>query len=494
MPLPRMSSGGHRAEAEAAAAAPLLPPPPPPHVVAVPWPGQGHINPLMHFCTKLAYQGFTITFVNTEYNHVLLQQSSSSHEQAASLDIRFLSIPDGLPPHHTRTSDVSALCQAITHMNTAFEQLLELLIHEADPPVTCIISDIFMLHTQDAANKYDIPRVAFWTQSTASYAAHMLAANGYRPPLDRPMNEKIITCVPGAPPLRLQDMPSFLQVFDFSDFMFDFSLRPFQRINEATWVVINTFDDLEGSAVETLQKEYLRDLITIGPLLPEEYFSGSTLGTDIRAPALWPEDYDCLKWLDCRQPSSVLYVAFGSINVLCKQEIEEFALGLEATGVPLLWVLRPGLVEGGRSAVLPEGFEDRTKDRILLISWAPQLHVLSHPSVGGFLTHGGWNSTLEGMSQGHPMLGFPYFSDQMLDCRCMADLWGNGVGFEHNKEAMVNRFEVEKKVRALMEGSHVRERANELKCAAAKSVAPGGSSANNLQFIIKTIRESSRTT
>ncbi|MCO5604073.1 hypothetical protein L7F22_058230 [Adiantum nelumboides] len=118
-------------------------------------------------------------------------------------------------------------------------------------------------------------------------------------------------------------------------------------------------------------------------------------------------------------PAGWLFVSFSSIALLTEEELHEFALGLEATGFPVLRALRPGVLEGGGHTSLPPGFEERIQGRVHIIDWAPQLHVLAHPAVGAFFTHGGWNSTLEGVSQGKPLLGSPYFA------RCIQDLWGN---------------------------------------------------------------------
>ncbi|KAH7285949.1 hypothetical protein KP509_33G052500 [Ceratopteris richardii] len=120
-------------------------------------------------------------------------------------------------------------------------------------------------------------------------------------------------------------------------------------------------------------------------------------------------------WLDEQPLSSVLFVSLGSLATISVQQAEEFAFGLESSNVPFVWVIREGLIQGGD---LPAGFRDRVRGRPCLVRWAPQLKVLGHPSVGGFLTHSGWNSTLESISAGVPMLGWSLFGDQMLVCQC----------------------------------------------------------------------------
>ncbi|MCO5598106.1 hypothetical protein L7F22_052197 [Adiantum nelumboides] len=268
----------------------------------------------------------------------------------------------------------------------------------------------------------------------------------------------------GCPPLRFKDLPGFLQAYKEPDFMFDFVTFPFTRLEEAHCMLMNTFEAMEGEPLEILREQMMPGcrFYTVGPVLPADYFSGGNLSKSSdfnKAPGFWAEDYSCLKWLDGQQDGSVLYVSFGSIALLTEEELHEFALGLEATGFPVLWVLRLGVLEGGGHTSLPPGFEEHIQGRVHIIDWAPQLHVLAHPSVGAFFTHGGWNSTLEGISQGKPLLGFQYFADQMLNCRCIQDLWGNGLALERHGEGLLTRSLVESNARTVMSNPKLRETA-----------------------------------
>ncbi|KAI5060671.1 hypothetical protein GOP47_0025091 [Adiantum capillus-veneris] len=495
-----------------------------PHAVVMPWPGQGHINPLLHLSKRLAALGFCITFVNTDYSHTRVTQSIQRQQQeegalaadkmkAPNFNITFVALPDGVPAEETRTCDVPQISRGVVRAAAAFEKLLETLV----PPPTCIISDTYVAHTQDAANKFSIPRVSFWTQSAACYAVHAAVAKGVvtLPSGALEANEqlimnKLIKTVPGLPPLCREDMPGFLQCCDGPDFMFDFCVRPFLRADEAACVVFNSFEVLEGEVIDGLRdQEPGCQFHSIGPVLPAEFFSGSKLSLHQpmnRALAYFPEDFNCLKWLDRWDKGSVLYISFGSLTELTGAELEEFALGLEASGVPLLWVMRPDLLEGGGPGALPEGFEERTKERVMIIAWAPQLHVLAHPAVGAFLTHAGWNSILEGVSQGLPMLGFPYFADQMINCRFIGEVWGNGQAFERQGAGQLTRALVEEKARAIMGASAagddddearmkeqaalLRQRASQLRDAAREAVSSNtdGSSIKGLHCLLQCLQ------
>jgi hypothetical protein len=191
-----------------------------------------------------------------------------------------------------------------------------------------------------------------------------------------------------------------------------------------------------------------------------------------------------------QQPASVIYISFGNLAVKSQEQLVQLALGLEGSGQPFLWVLRSD-IEQGKSRVLPEGFEDRTKDRALFVRWAPQVKVLAHTSVGLFLTHSGWNSTLESMSMGVPVVGFPYFADQFLNCRFAKEVWKFGLDFEGvdvDDHIVVRKEEVEDILRRMMktpQGEQLRENAVKLKESAARAVLPGGSSFHNLNTFVE---------
>jgi hypothetical protein len=196
-----------------------------------------------------------------------------------------------------------------------------------------------------------------------------------------------------------------------------------------------------------------------------------------------------------QQPGSVIYISFGSVAVKSLKELEQLALGLEGSGQPFLWVLRLDITEG-QAGILPEGFEERTKRRARFVRWAPQTKVLAHASVGLFLTHNGWNSTLESISMGVPVVGFPYFGDQFLNCRFAKELWKIGLDFEDvdlDDQKVVMKEEVEDVVRRMMrtaEGKKMRDNVLGLKESATKAVFPGGSSFLNLNTFVKDMRMS----
>ncbi|GKV05932.1 hypothetical protein SLEP1_g17880 [Rubroshorea leprosula] len=144
---------------------------------------------------------------------------------------------------------------------------------------------------------------------------------------------------------------------------------------------------------------------------------------------LWKEDQDCMSWLDSQPLTSVVFVSFGSLVQLTLDQVLEFWHGLTSSGNGFLWVIRSDSITGEHDMerILKE-LKDTAEGRGRIVSWAPQEEVLAHPAVGGFLTHSGWNSIMESIYAGVPMIGWPKFADQQLNSRCVSDVWK--IGFD----------------------------------------------------------------
>ncbi|KAI3947791.1 hypothetical protein MKX01_034456 [Papaver californicum] len=196
----------------------------------------------------------------------------------------------------------------------------------------------------------------------------------------------------------------------------------------------------------------------------------SKLVKNLESHSLWKEETECLKWIDSKEPNSVVYVNFGSVTVMTTQQLIEFAWGLANSKHDFLWVVRANIVKGD-TATLPTEFVEETKDRGLLASWCPQEDVLKHPSIGVFLTHSGWNSTIESISGGVPVICWPFFAEQQTNCRYSYVHWGIGMEIDNN----VKRDEVEKLVREVMKGEKgkaMKNRAVEWKKKAEDAISP----------------------
>jgi hypothetical protein len=308
----------------------------------------------------------------------------------------------------------------------------------------------------------------------------LLMEEGYIPLKDEScltsdyLDEVRISCIPGMPSLRLSELPSFCLATDSSDFFFQNVINQSQGTLLADGLILNTFDELEGPVLEALSVNF--PVYAIGPLLLSQSFHCKEKDGFLDEVSMWKEERSCFTWLGTRKPSSVMYVCLGSLAVLSNEQLLEFAWGLASSNQSFLWVVRPDIVHG-ESAVLPKEFMEETRDRGLLVGWAPQIKVLSHPSVGGFLTHSGWNSTLESISTGVPMICWPFFAEQQTNTKFVCEEWG--IGLQMKKT--VRREELALLVCNLMKGEvgdEIRRRIRQVKETAERAVEEGGSSHN----------------
>ncbi|XP_076925124.1 7-deoxyloganetin glucosyltransferase-like [Bidens hawaiensis] len=472
-----------------------------PHVVCIPAPLQGHINPMLKLAKILHSKGFLITFVNTEFNHQRLLRSQGLDALDGLPSFRFETIPDGLqPPENTNASqDIPTLAKSVDETCLGPFKSLVAKVNESYAPVTCIVADVLMGFTFAAATELGIPEIALWTSGAASlicYNQYPKLLENKLMPLKDPSYlvngylDTVIDCVPAMSGIRLKDIPPFIRiVFPGDEYMVQFMCSQVERAKKASAIIYNTFDELEHDVLDSLASMY-PPCYGIGPLHLLERNIGDKSLASMKS-NLWIEEAECLKWLDLQAPLSVIYVNFGSIAVMTPQQLVEFCWGLAKSNYSFLWIIRPDLVVGD-SAILPPEFVTETSGRGMLVGWCPQEQVLNHPSIGGFLTHSGWNSTLESISSGVPMICWLFFADQQTNCWWSCNKWGVAMEIDNN----VKSDEVSKLVIELMEGEkgkEMRKNAIDLKNKAEKAcTSPSGSSMANLEKLVQLMHSFSK--
>lgn len=250
------------------------------------------------------------------------------------------------------------------------------------------------------------------------------------------------------PPLKVKDIP-VLEMYNQEDAYRNISTMV-EEMKKASAIIFNTSQELEDPDIQKLHHHFPSPIFVIGPFHKRFSAASSSLLT---------HDTSSISWLDKQAPKSVLYVCFGSVASMDGPKLHEVASGLANSMQPFLWAIRPGLIQSSEwLEMLPKEFMDATRDRGYIVKWAPQQEVLSHPSVGGFWTHNGWNSTLESCCEGVPMICSPFFGDQLVNARYVSDVWKIGINLEKGLE----RGEIEHAIRKLMverEGEEMRERA-----------------------------------
>ncbi|GFS36259.1 UDP-glucosyl transferase 78D2 [Actinidia rufa] len=242
------------------------------------------------------------------------------------------------------------------------------------------------------------------------------------------------------------------------------------NLPRATAVVLNSFEELEP-ATNTDLKLRLQKVLHVGP---PSLSSSPTSSLD---------ESGCLLWLDKHEAASVAYISFGTIITPPPNELLALAEALRASKIPFLWSLRDH-----SRPIFPEGFLENVLAFGKVVSWAPQSQVLAHPSIGVFVTHCGWNSILESITGGVPMICRPFFGDQTLNSRMVQDAWGIGVrvdGGVFTKSSMMSAVEL---IFSREEGKKLRENIILLKQKATEAVGASGSSTENFNVLLEVIK------
>ncbi|GLJ48527.1 hypothetical protein SUGI_1023840 [Cryptomeria japonica] len=454
-----------------------------PHALVVPFPLAGHINPMMQLAEKLVSDGFLVTFVNTEDNHSRITEANNELMKSAEKDdnLRMVCIPDGLAPEVPRPDIIKLIDSLQATLDFSLLKLIQEINENEAQKITCLITDLTVYYVRGVAEHFNIPHAFFCPASIATaavtHAGSTLVTSGIVTPNGIPKVHKLINVLPCMPPLHSTQLSwMFGGEADIAQ-NFKTTLAIEQQL-KTDIILFNSFYDLEAPIINAYPGRQIQ-VCPIGPLIPSPILDGnSDIRYGTRQAALLAEKVECLDWLDKQAVKSVVYVSFGSLAILNMNQLEEVALGLEATGEPFLWVVRPTLMDGV-TAVFPPGFIERVGGRGCLVSWAPQLSVLSHPSIACFITHCGWNSTLESISTGVPMLCWPHFIDQFLNCSYVVNEWKVGLQLMANKQGIIERKEITNAVDKLVrgeEGREMKKRVAMLKESARASGEKGGSS------------------
>lgn len=446
------------------------------HILVIPFPAQGHVNPLMLLSRKIVKHGFKITFVNTDFNH---NRVVGALDSLMDSNISLVSIPDGLGPEDDR-NELGKLCEAM--LRTMPEKLEELINYinasNGDDKISCIVADAAgMGWAIEVGIKMGIKRAFFWPGTAASLALQFsiprLLDDGIINSDGIPTQRQMIQPLPGMPVMDTAYIP-WIRIGDSTcqKIVFKYILQYMQTLKLGDWWLCNTVPELEPVTFSLAPK-----LLPIGPLTSSEHIEDSV-------GQFWQVDHSCLNWLDQQPPCSVLYVAFGSFTVFEPTQFQELALGLELTNRPFLLVVRLDIVDWSKTAYTNEIQGTRGK----IVGWAPQTKVLNHPSIACFISHCGWNSTIEGGSNGVPFLCWPYFADQFLDRIYICDVWKVGLGFELDENGIVLREEVKRKVDQLLGDESIRVRSLKLKKMLMNNISDNGQSSKNFNNFIQWLK------
>ncbi|KAI5080635.1 hypothetical protein GOP47_0003818 [Adiantum capillus-veneris] len=287
-----------------------------PHVLVLPFPLQGHITPLMQLSKLLAARGFDITFVTTHFNVAKMLKAKKAGLTHLHMGICLQGIPNGLPPSHPRDSsgDAEAAMASLLALHAPLDELVRQMVQEQGLHITCIISDSFLLWSQDAANKCRIPRISFWPQSLTAFTCSISLPQikAAYPNLD-PFNHEVYrnetcrvqSCIPGISDIAVCKLPFFSLDGDLGvNWLCCYLQVQMDRVHEPLCIICHTFPDLEQEVLTQLKAPLLcKPILTLGPLLPSGFLGGQDGNDDNgTGSSLHDEDEECLQWLNGQTP------------------------------------------------------------------------------------------------------------------------------------------------------------------------------------------------
>ncbi|CAN6477301.1 unnamed protein product [Victoria cruziana] len=457
-----------------------------PHVLLIPYPAQGHVNPFTELSHRLSKLGLLVTLVHTEFRHAHIMAARRPEDLSSerSGGIRLATIPDGAADGDERR-DRSRFFDVIQRSMPKFlEELIVKINKREENRVSYVIVDGFLGFLLNVVEKLNIPRAAFFPASAWQLASLLsirklldsgsIDHRGFVKDYD-----KVVDILVEVPPIK----PKHLcwvnhKHVNWQVSFFEYLCNSFEAVKRVDHILCNSFEELELPVLRHLKNT----AVPIGPLI--------SVGNALPQPSFWAEDLSCIDWLDRQTDGSVIYVSFGGITELSQNQIGEIVLGLELTSRPFLLVCRPGLMDGSAD-IDPDGFLDRVPKQGRVINWAPQKEVLSHPAVACFLTHCGWNSVLESLSNGVPMLCWPNFCDQFQNQTYVVELWKVGLALAEDWVGIVRKEEIKEKIEDLLKDDGIRKRIAELKDRARSAVMEvSGDSIWNLQAFASIVKGS----
>ncbi|KAI3931153.1 hypothetical protein MKX01_029343 [Papaver californicum] len=443
----------------------------PNHVIVMAFPYGTHAIPLFNLVRKLAIQAPTLTF--SFFSTSKSNQSVFGTSNNLPSNIKPYEVDDGVPKdftgHHKAEMTLFVKSMVDNYRNGVHlvygDEMMKM--------IKCFICDSFLYFVSDMADELGVPLISFWTAGPCSLSTHFytdlirqsvtLGPNGIEG-----REEELIDFIPGLSLIKIRDLQEGI-IFGGLESEFSIMLHKMGRaLPRAAAVTMNSFAELDLPILEDFNSKFQKCL-TLGPCTPTS-----------QNPSHTHDDPDgCLTWLDKQNPTSVAYISFGTMTTPPPDELAALAEGLEESGVPFLWSLKDHLV-----GQLPKGFLERTSKRGFIVPWTPQQRVLGHNAVGVFVTHCGWNSVMESITAGVPMICRPFFGDQRINCRMVSDVWGIGTRI---KDGVFTKDGTMECLDLIFSEEKLREKVGALRGFAKHAVGPNGSSTKNFNTLAEIV-------
>ncbi|KAK2415451.1 UDP-glycosyltransferase 74G1 [Trifolium repens] len=435
------------------------------HCLVLPFPLQGHINPMLQFSKLLQHEEVKVTLVVTLHQRKKLQSvppSIAIETISNGFDNGGVEEAGEYKTYYDRFRQVGPKTLA---------ELIEKLGILGDK-VDCVIYDSVLPWALDVAKRFGIIGVSYLTQNMSVSSIYYHVQLGK---LKVPLIDQDEISLPLLPRFEFGDMPSFLTNKE-NQVLIDLLVGQFSNIDKADWILCNTFYEMEKEVIDWTMKIWPK-FRSIGPSIPSMFLDKRLKNDEDYGITQFKTNEKCMEWLNGKPKGSVVYVSFGSIVSLDEEQVQEVAYGLRDSESYFLWVVRTS-----EETKIPKDFEKESK-KGLVVTWCSQLKVLAHEAIGCFVTHCGWNSTLEALSLGVPIIAIPQWSDQTTNAKFIVDVWKFGIRAPIDVNKIVRKDTLKACILEIMEsgkGNEIKINATKWMNLAVGAFGVGGSSQNSI--------------
>ncbi|KAJ1415614.1 UDP-glycosyltransferase family, conserved site [Sesbania bispinosa] len=468
-------------------------------LVFIPSPGAGHFVSTLEFAKLLINRdhrlSITVLLIKFPYT-----DATSDHFLTHSSDrIHVMDLPESPMPN---TSDMGSAMNALLESQKPYvkEAVSNLTASDSAPPLAAFVVDMFCTTMIDVAKEFGVPAFVFFTSGVA-FLGLMLHIHTLRErdnidatKLSESYTELTIPSFANSVPIRA--MPSSVLRKEWEAFVLGYC----RGLKKAHGIIVNSFEELETHAVHAFsdaESGFGLPIYPVGPIL-----NPKAQGKD-------NETHEILHWLDDQPPSSVIFLCFGSRGSFDEDQVREIAIALENSGARFLWSVRKPPPKGSRAVpseytladleeLLPQGFLERTAGIGRVIGWAPQAQVLAHPATGGFVSHCGWNSTLESVYFGVPIATWPLYAEQQTNAfqlvyelkMAVEIAIDYRVEFDVGRNTLLSAEKIERGIRSVLDldkDGEIREKVKEMSEKSRKTLLEGGCSYSYLGRFIEYI-------
>ena len=454
-------------------------------ILLVSYPSYGHINSLLKLGKCLAAKGSSVIFTTTQKAGKDMETASNiTNKTTTPIGKGFLTFDlfdDGLKDDDPMRASLGEYTSLLEHVGKLYVSQLIKNHAESKTPISCIINNIFISWVCDVATEHKIPFAILFNESSAVFTCYY---NYFHKLV--PFPSKTEPCIDVQLPsvvLKHSEIPVLLHPSNTYPFLGPLILGQIKNLSKALCVFVDTYEELESDSINYISKKS----VIIRPIGPVFNNPNIIDASNIRRDFVKTDDSTIIEWLNTKPKGSVVYISFGTIVQHPPEQVKEIAYGLLNSQVTFLWAKK-------NHDGLPHGFLEETSGRGKVVKWSPQEKVLAHPSVACFITHCGWNSTIESLASGVPVLTFPVFGDQPTNAKFLVDVFGVGIrlGYSGAENRLITRDEVKKCLLEAMTGEkadELKKNAMKWKKAAEDAVAVGGASDRNLDAFIEDIKK-----